>query len=761
MPATQLEPVLHFLHAAARRTEHAALTDGQLLARFASGGDQTAFAALVERHGRLVLGVCRRVLGDRHAAEDAFQATFLVLARKAGSLAGRDPLGPWLHGVARRTAAKARAQATRRRAREARAGPPGAVGPDEGPVWRDLRPVLDEEVGRLPARHRAAVVLCYLQGRTNAEAAGRLGCSRGTVATLLARARERLRRRLTQRGLALPAALAAVLARAAQAGDVPRVLLGVTVRAAAAFAVGENAAAGLVSARAASLAEGVTTTMVLKKWQFAAVTLVLLGLGGIGAGLASYRAAAGEPEAAPRAEPAVQPPPAAPPPPSAKAVYRTANFVVTAPTPKTAAQVGRLAERDRKAIALLWLGEELPAWSEPCPVEVRLADRESSSATTLMFRDGAVVQQSMTLRGSLEHILDDLLPHEVTHTVLAHQFGRPTPRWVGEGAAMLGESAPAQARHRQTLRRVVEGGRLLPLRRLLAAHEYPRDVAAFHAQSYSLVEFLVATGGRGKLLAFVARGERDGWDTAVRAHYGNRTVEELEADWLDHLRQNVKAKWPAPKLGRRVTGGPGEPKPEAVKEPQGRLPAGPAPVQALVSLEEDGRLTVWQGRVTYMPKTVRVSQERAVTTYHQTSTLVPELYGLGEVRAFDHKGQEIKAGDLRKRLKRETVALVAVDGRPVDPLHLRLVRDGTLILVVPTRATATAVVPPPPPQAPAVLAPPPPPQAPAVVPPAIAPPPVAAPVNPIRSIDGGTVGSALTPAPAVVPPSRPNSSPRQ
>ncbi|MCI0460569.1 MAG: sigma-70 family RNA polymerase sigma factor [Gemmataceae bacterium] len=703
MPAAQLEPVLHFLHAAARRTGQATLSDGQLLARFAAGGDQAAFAALVERHGRLVLGVCRRVLGDWHAAEDAFQATFLVLARKAGALAGCDPLGPWLHGVARRTAAKARAQAARRRAREARAGTPGEVGPDEGPVWRDLRAVLDEEVGRLPARHRAAVVLCYLQGRTNAEAASRLGCSRGTVATLLARARARLRQRLTRRGLALPAALAAVLARAAQAGDMPRVLLGSTVRAAVAFAAGENAA-GLVSAQAASLAEGVTTTMLMKKWKFAVVTLLLVGLAGVGAGLACYRAGAEEPGAAqetppaPRAEPAARAPRAATP-----AVYRTANFVVTAPTSKAAEQVGRMAERDRKAIALLWLGNELPAWPEPCPVEVQLAGRESSSATTFQFRDGAVAQQSMTLRGSLEHILDDLLPHEVTHAVLAHKFGRALPRWADEGAAMLSESAPAQARHARALRGNVERGRLAPLRRLLPAHEYPRDVAAFHAQSYGLVEFLVASGGRARLLAFVAQGERDGWNTAVRAHYKYRTVEELETAWLDSLRREGKAERPLPEGGGQVPAGSAEPKPSAVKVPQRRLPAGPAPVQALVLLEEDGRLTVWQARVTYVPKTVRVSPERAVTTYEQTSVLVPQTYGLGEVRASDSKGREVKASELRQRLPGETLALVATDGQPVDPLHLRLVRDGTLILVVPVRAAALA---PAPPSAPAVVPPP-------------------------------------------------------
>src|SRR4051794_33493570 len=210
MPVGQLDPVIRYLRTAAGGPA-AALSDGQLLQRFATGRDQAAFTVLVRRHGPMVLGVCRRVLGDRHAADDAFQATFLVLARKAGTIAHPELLPRWLHGVACRTAARAKVEAAKRRARERRAAAPQAVGPDEAVVWRDLRPVLDEEIGRLPARYRAAVVLCYLEGQTNAEAAGRLGCSRGSVATMLARARERVRRQLTRRGVALSAALAAAV----------------------------------------------------------------------------------------------------------------------------------------------------------------------------------------------------------------------------------------------------------------------------------------------------------------------------------------------------------------------------------------------------------------------------------------------------------------------------------------------------------------------------------------------------------------------
>jgi len=149
MGTGQLVPIIHYLRRITAPA--AALTDGQLLARFAADREEAAFAALLRRHGPMVLGVCRRVLGDLHLAEDAFQATFLVLARKAGSLRQPELLPQWLHGVAARTAAKTRVDAVRRRAHERQAARPLAMDPVNDLVWRDLRPMLDEEVSRLPA----------------------------------------------------------------------------------------------------------------------------------------------------------------------------------------------------------------------------------------------------------------------------------------------------------------------------------------------------------------------------------------------------------------------------------------------------------------------------------------------------------------------------------------------------------------------------------------------------------------------------------
>jgi RNA polymerase sigma factor (sigma-70 family) len=176
-------------------------SDAQLLRRFAQHRDEAAFAALVERHGPLVLAACRRVLGTVQDAEDAFQATFLVLARKAATIRDPNLLGNWLYGVASRIARKARASLNRRRRHEKRARLLSLSQAPPAVESNDLRPLLDQELSRLPERHRAAVGLCYLEGKSNAEAARLLRCPTGTVKGRLARARELLRRRLVRRGL--------------------------------------------------------------------------------------------------------------------------------------------------------------------------------------------------------------------------------------------------------------------------------------------------------------------------------------------------------------------------------------------------------------------------------------------------------------------------------------------------------------------------------------------------------------------------------
>jgi RNA polymerase sigma factor (sigma-70 family) len=269
-------------------------TDKVLLERFTRQQDEAAFAALVRRHGPMVLGVCQRILHHSQDAEDAFQATFLVLVRKTGSLARPELLANWLYGVACRTALNARAEAARRRACER----PVADRPVEGTAevdWHDLRPVLDEEVNRLPTLYRVPFVLCYLEGMTNDEAGRRLGCPKGTILSRLARARERLRVRLARRGLTLAAGLfAAVLTEKINAAALSAALADSTTRAAMQFAAGKAATAGAVSAKVAALTTEVLRTMFLARLKTVGMLVLLLGLVAGGAALVCVWAGAAE-----------------------------------------------------------------------------------------------------------------------------------------------------------------------------------------------------------------------------------------------------------------------------------------------------------------------------------------------------------------------------------------------------------------------------------------------------------------------------------
>jgi RNA polymerase sigma factor (sigma-70 family) len=269
-------------------------TDGQLLDRFVLRHDDDAFTALVQRHGPMVLAVCRRVLHDSPDAEDAFQATFLVLVRKAASIGKPERLGNWLYGVAYRTALRARAPASRRRALERQAPGRPPANPGDEVVWRDLRPVLDEELNRLPAKYRGPVVLCYLEGKTQEEAARWLGCPRETVATRLARARARLQGRLTRRGLAPVAGeLAIALTEGAAPAAVPAALAAAAVRAGLLAAAGK-AVAGVVSGEIVALTEGVVHAMWMTKLKVATAAVLAVTVLGTSAGVVALRTAAGE-----------------------------------------------------------------------------------------------------------------------------------------------------------------------------------------------------------------------------------------------------------------------------------------------------------------------------------------------------------------------------------------------------------------------------------------------------------------------------------
>jgi RNA polymerase sigma factor (sigma-70 family) len=291
--------LIHYLRASVRPRGGDGQTDGELLERFVAERDGAAFASLVRRHGPMVLGVCRRVLHDPDDAEDAFQATFLVLVRRAAAVAPREAVGNWLYGVAYRTALGARRAAARRRAKEREVAAAPKPEPRAEDAWSELRPVLDQELNGLPDKYRLPVVLCDLEGRSRRDVARQLKLPEGTLSSRLAAARKKLADRLTRRGLALSGGgLAVLLSQNAAPACLPARLVGSAVHAALAAAAGEAVAGGAVSAKAAALADGVMRAMVMSKVKNTALGLLLFGAVGAGGGDWVCRAYSADPAAA-------------------------------------------------------------------------------------------------------------------------------------------------------------------------------------------------------------------------------------------------------------------------------------------------------------------------------------------------------------------------------------------------------------------------------------------------------------------------------
>jgi RNA polymerase sigma factor (sigma-70 family) len=296
-----LQNVVHRLRSAAV-CQQSGLKDGYLLERFLAWHDQAAFAGLVHRHGRMVLGVCRRILRNHADAEDAFQATFLILVRKANSIVPRDNLANWLYGVANRTALKARMTMSRHETRQRRYRDTMASMTPAEKVWQDVLPLLDQELARLPDAYRSPIVLCDLEGKTRREAARQLGWPEGTVAGRLARGREMLAGRLARKGvLPATAALAGVLACNASAGGISSKLVAATTEGALAIATGASSvASGVIGAKVAALTSGVLRTMLISKLKLASALLcaagILIGASGIATNPALGGGGAGEAE---------------------------------------------------------------------------------------------------------------------------------------------------------------------------------------------------------------------------------------------------------------------------------------------------------------------------------------------------------------------------------------------------------------------------------------------------------------------------------
>lgn len=221
------------------------------------------------------------------------------------------------------------------------------------------------------------------------------------------------------------------------------------------------------------------------------------------------------------------------------AEFATTNFRVYAATPALAKEIGLAAEAFRRDLAVEWLGQELPNWSEPCPVIAKVNPRlGAQGATTFFAGNGRAWGWKMEVIGSRERVLDSVLPHEITHTVFATHFGRRLPRWADEGACTTVEDVTERRKHDKLLVHFLKNDRALALHQLFAIREYPDDILPLYSQGYSLCRFLIEQNGKRDFVRFMAHGmERGDWLGAVRQHYGYASFVELQTTWMAWIRE--------------------------------------------------------------------------------------------------------------------------------------------------------------------------------------------------------------------------------
>jgi hypothetical protein len=218
--------------------------------------------------------------------------------------------------------------------------------------------------------------------------------------------------------------------------------------------------------------------------------------------------------------------------------YRTANFVIEAPSDQLARRIGDAAEQYRHDLAVEWTGQPLPRWSRPCPITAQVA----GGATSFVFDRGEVFNWTMTIQGSEERILDSVLPHEITHTIFASHFRQPLPRWADEGACTTVEHPVERARQHRLLVEFLSTGRGIAFPEMFAMREYPADVLPLYSQGYSLARFLIERGGRFKYVAFIRDGlATENWPAALGSHYGMGDLAQLQHVWLEWVKKGCPA----------------------------------------------------------------------------------------------------------------------------------------------------------------------------------------------------------------------------
>lgn len=219
--------------------------------------------------------------------------------------------------------------------------------------------------------------------------------------------------------------------------------------------------------------------------------------------------------------------------------HRTDNFTCDAPTREIAVQVCEQAERFRRELALDWIGYELPRWSKPCPITVQVGPRMGAGgATSFVFDRGEVFGWQMSIQGTLERVLDSVLPHEVTHAVFASHFRQPLPRWADEGACTTVEHVSERTKQQKMLIEFLHTGRGISFAQMFAMKEYPADVLPLYAQGHSLASYLIDRGGKRKFMTFLADGMKtEDWPRTIREHYGIANLGALQNQWVDWVAQ--------------------------------------------------------------------------------------------------------------------------------------------------------------------------------------------------------------------------------
>lgn len=221
------------------------------------------------------------------------------------------------------------------------------------------------------------------------------------------------------------------------------------------------------------------------------------------------------------------------------ATYQTPNFIVQARSIEFAKQVGDAAEIFRRDLAIHWIGESLPQWATPCPITVQVGDRLGAGGeTTFTFANGEVYGWKMSIQGNKERILDSVLPHEISHTILASYFRKPVPRWIDEGAATSIEAEVERSNYRRMLVEFLRNGRGIPFNNMVGSKEYPSDQLPFYAQGFSVCEYLLKIGGSRRLIEFAAEGTHHGdWSRALNKYYGYENLGDLQIQWQSWINE--------------------------------------------------------------------------------------------------------------------------------------------------------------------------------------------------------------------------------